>query len=314
MRDESYILDLCDEILGMRCIRQHSFDFLRGDSGRKLPVDGYYSDIDLVVEYRERQHLEGVPLFDRRQTVSGVPRSEQRRIYDQRRRLLLPKHNIRLVELTATEFPHTSGKRLRRIRDKDIELIRKRLAPSKSIPAPGRIVTFAYGSNMLTARLKERVSSATAIGVAQLRGHVLRWHKRSVDLSGKCDVEETGKGSDVVWGVLFELDASEKGALDTAEGLNNGYAEKEVGVLFGSHLVETRLYVATKKNPSLLPYHWYKAFVVGGAKEHNLPQSYVALLEAAESIADPQVDRSEANTRLLLNGRTAVPAIAGRKK
>jgi len=37
--DEEYILDLCDEVIGRRSLRQHRFFFLRGDSGRKLPVD-----------------------------------------------------------------------------------------------------------------------------------------------------------------------------------------------------------------------------------------------------------------------------------
>src|SRR5688500_16258444 len=76
-RDETYILDLCDELLGMKSVRQHTFEFLRGDGGRKLPVDGYYPSINLVVEYRERQHFESVALFDKRKTVSGVSRAEQ---------------------------------------------------------------------------------------------------------------------------------------------------------------------------------------------------------------------------------------------
>ena len=46
--DESYVIDLCDEVLGELALRQHTFDFLRGDpsesclSGKKLPVDAYY--------------------------------------------------------------------------------------------------------------------------------------------------------------------------------------------------------------------------------------------------------------------------------
>ncbi len=51
-----------------------------------------------------------------------------------------------------------------------------------------RVRYFAYGSNMLTARLHERVPSATPIGIGQLEGHALRWDKRSWrDGSGKCD-------------------------------------------------------------------------------------------------------------------------------
>lgn len=51
-------------------------------------------------------------------------------------------------------------------------------------------LSFACGSNMLTARLRERVSSARPVGTACLPGFSLRWHKVSVDGSGKCDVVE----------------------------------------------------------------------------------------------------------------------------
>ena len=60
-------------------------------------------------------------------------------------------------------------------------------------------LNFAYGSNLLTYCLRERVPSARPVTVARLAGHSLRWHKVSMDGSGKCDVEaddvpEAGKG------------------------------------------------------------------------------------------------------------------------
>jgi hypothetical protein len=88
--DEHYLIDICDRVLGRTALRQHRFDFLVGDPGRsgrcaRLPVDAWYPDLKLVIEVMEVQHSEAVPLFDRRQTVSGVARGEQRRIYDRRR-------------------------------------------------------------------------------------------------------------------------------------------------------------------------------------------------------------------------------------
>lgn len=127
MRDETYIIDICDEVLGAISNRQHRFDFLRGDKGHKLPVDAYYPDLALVIEYRERQHIEPVQFFDRRMTVSGVPRGQQRYLYDQRRRDVLPKHLIHLVELTVTEFQHRR-KRLVRNREDDVNVIRSHLS------------------------------------------------------------------------------------------------------------------------------------------------------------------------------------------
>lgn len=105
--DEHYVIDLCDEILGQTASRQHRFDFLRGDTGMTLPVDAYYLSRKLVIEYHESQHSESTPFFDKKQTASGVSRGEQRRIYDQRRQEVLPKHGIKVVVIPYTAFGTT---------------------------------------------------------------------------------------------------------------------------------------------------------------------------------------------------------------
>jgi hypothetical protein len=48
-------------------------------------------------------------------------------------------------------------------------------------------VYFAYGSNMSTARLRQRMPSCKPLGTAVLSEHKLRFHKRSTDQSGKCN-------------------------------------------------------------------------------------------------------------------------------
>lgn len=126
--DEVYIIDLCDEVLQQKAIRQHKFDFLRGDAGTKLPVDAWYPFLNLVIEYRKRQHTEAVALFDRRETVSGVSRGEQRKLYDQRRREILPKHGIKLIELGYSDFEHHANKRLKWNRAADVQFLREKLA------------------------------------------------------------------------------------------------------------------------------------------------------------------------------------------
>lgn len=75
--DEYYVIELCNEVLGLKASQQHRFDFLVGDSGTKLPVDAYYEDLNLVVEYLESQHTISTPFFDKKKTVSGVSRGEQ---------------------------------------------------------------------------------------------------------------------------------------------------------------------------------------------------------------------------------------------
>jgi hypothetical protein len=125
--DESYVIDLCDEVLKQKASRQHRFDFLKGDSGTKLPVDAYYPSLNLVVEFKEKQHTEEVNFFDKRQTVSGVGRGEQRKLYDQRRRDVFPEYGIKLIELDYSDFEHTRGKKLVRNREEDLKVIKKKI-------------------------------------------------------------------------------------------------------------------------------------------------------------------------------------------
>lgn len=132
--DEHYIIDLCDEVAGVSSLRQHKFSFLQGDPGIRgnraaLPVDAWYESLNLVVEYHERQHTEAVKVFDKRSTVSGVSRGEQRKIYDQRRISVLDENKIALVILSVNEFDHDSSKRLRRNREKDLATVRCKLTP-----------------------------------------------------------------------------------------------------------------------------------------------------------------------------------------
>lgn len=132
IRDEQYGLDLCDAVLGLKAVRQHCFEFLTGDPDRRgyrkpLPVDGFYPALGLVVEYHERQHRERVGFFDDKPTVSGVPRGEQRRRYDERRADLLPRHGYSLVVLEVDEFAHDRAKRLLRT-PQDQAIVSRRLA------------------------------------------------------------------------------------------------------------------------------------------------------------------------------------------
>ena len=131
-KDESYIIDLCDSVLRSRASRQHGFTFLVGDCGkdgrcRRLPVDAYYQEFRLVIEYRERQHSEPVLIMDKRKTISGCSRGEQRKRYDQRRRDVLPLNGITLIEFDYAMFSHDSRKRLVRCHTEDEQIIVSKL-------------------------------------------------------------------------------------------------------------------------------------------------------------------------------------------
>lgn len=132
--DQNYIIDMCDQALGLVASREHTFDFLRGDPsskfplGKHLPVDAFYSSLKLVIEFEESHHTKPVKLFDKPgvMTVSGMDRAAQRIRYIELRKQILPKHSIKLVFFAFDEFELT-GKRLKRNKINDIEIVRKKL-------------------------------------------------------------------------------------------------------------------------------------------------------------------------------------------
>jgi hypothetical protein len=63
-----------------------------------------------------------------RRAIDGAGRCAQRAIYDQRRRDLLPRHGIDLVELSYADFAHDRNKCLCRRRDADLAVVRQALA------------------------------------------------------------------------------------------------------------------------------------------------------------------------------------------
>lgn len=147
--DEHYVIGLCSKILNQEkeVKMQHGFDFLRGDIlkdgvllenvGRKLPVDAYYEKFNLVVEYWERQHTEQVPFFDKKKTCDGRSRAQQRVIYDQRRKELLPKNGIKLVIIKYSDFGER--KRLNRNSEYDMAVVKQILIDEHVLNADGSI-------------------------------------------------------------------------------------------------------------------------------------------------------------------------------
>jgi len=158
---------------------------------------------------------------------------------------------------------------------------------------------FAYGSNMLLERLRERVPSAIIHKKAKLQGYTLTWCKTGKDGSGKCSIVNTSKEQDYVWGVLYEIDSAEKINLDRIEGLGYGYDETIIQLEFNKEIIKAVTYIATNINPCLKPYRWYKDFVIQGARQNKLSKNYIALLKTAECISDPDKKRLQNNRNIL---------------
>ncbi|WP_440875002.1 gamma-glutamylcyclotransferase family protein [Thalassotalea sp. PLHSN55] len=160
---------------------------------------------------------------------------------------------------------------------------------------------FAYGSNMSTLRLQQRVPSAKKIGRYTLNKHQLRFHKASTDGSAKCDAYFTDNHTDQVIGALFEMDKSDKVFLDKAEGLGFGYDEKMVQVVNDDgEYVNALLYIATNINANLAPYSWYVNHVAIGAKETKLPTEQLNNILSTVSQEDKDLARDERERAIYL--------------
>lgn len=160
--------------------------------------------------------------------------------------------------------------------------------------------TFAYGSNMLYARMRDRCSSAESLGVAELNGYMLRWHKRSKkDGSGKCDIVSASSPQKRVFGVLYRVAMHQECLLDKAEGLGKGYTEIKIHVLCKGKWFAAKAYQATDIDHTLKPYSWYRALVVAGAREHCLPEEYISRLKVVATQEDCNRTRHKENMRLI---------------
>jgi hypothetical protein len=152
---------------------------------------------------------------------------------------------------------------------------------------------FAYGSNMLTERLRARVGGAVALSEVCVCGYQVRFHKRSDDGSGKCNIVETGSQEDRVYGVVFEIPKEQLEKLDVAEGYGKGYVHKYIP-LPNKPDENALAYVAEPKYiaDELSPYRWYHGLVIAGAEQHGLPVNYIEELRKQGWKEDPKPNRS----------------------
>ena len=143
-------------------------------------------------------------------------------------------------------------------------------------PARAVDLYFAYGSNLAVSRLRKRVPSAHPVGRAQLSGHQLTFDKRGQDGSGKANIAPRDRFS--TWGALYQFEASSWALLDTFEP---GYERLRVEVTSARGEVESAgTYRAIESVSGLLPRGWYKQLIADGAREHALPEEYLAFLDA----------------------------------
>ncbi len=152
---------------------------------------------------------------------------------------------------------------------------------------------------MFSARLRGRVGEFPPGTVGCLRGFDLKFHKRSSDGSAKCDAVRTDDPRDVLHGVVYRLSLAQRTMLDSFEGA--GYSSVDVRVTVNGAAVPAFMYVAHPDcvDPRLLPYRWYKSFVLAGAREFLLPQIHLRKISRVVAQPDPDRRRHQQNMAVL---------------
>ena len=117
--DEFYLVNLCDELLKQKASRKHTFDTLlgrlhkKGKTRTKLPLDAYYEDLKLVIEF-----------FEKKETEESADREAQRKFYDQRKKVVLKKKEIQLIDINYALFECDENDRLVRNKENDCRVLK----------------------------------------------------------------------------------------------------------------------------------------------------------------------------------------------
>ncbi|NLE37298.1 MAG: gamma-glutamylcyclotransferase [Pirellulaceae bacterium] len=147
---------------------------------------------------------------------------------------------------------------------------------------------FAYGSNMSPGRMKSRCPTAQFLAVAKLADYRFDFTRKCQSGYGVMDAVQCA--GDDVWGVVYQIDESDLGLLDKAEGYRPGrvtgkdaYKRIEVSVLRDgeeSAPLTVWTYTVVEKSPKpIATSDDYKRLVVEGAQFWQLPKDYVNRLE-----------------------------------
>jgi hypothetical protein len=97
---EKYALGLVSEVTGVDFIPQMKWDWLVSKKGTKLPVDAYYKELNLAIEFDGAQHRQ--PLVN----MGGIEKYITQVENDQIKNSEIPKHGIQLIRIDSREPWH----------------------------------------------------------------------------------------------------------------------------------------------------------------------------------------------------------------
>ena len=163
------------------------------------------------------------------------------------------------------------------------------------------MLNFAYGSNLLMERLQARVPQARFVTTGRLQGWRFAFNVRSQDGSAKANALRSDQPGDLLSGVIYELDEAGKATLDRYEDVGGAYRIEHANALTKHGLMEVYLYTGSETHyvEGLAPYDWYLGFILAGAMQHQLPETFITKLRSATAKNDPDHARATENWKLI---------------
>jgi gamma-glutamylcyclotransferase (GGCT)/AIG2-like uncharacterized protein YtfP len=144
------------------------------------------------------------------------------------------------------------------------------------------VLYFAYGSNLKSGRMRQRVPSTRREAVAFLEDHRLVCNKRGRDGSAKANLVRAAGHR--VWGVLYRIERVHLAWLDRFE---TGYERVDVEVrTTAGDARSASTYRSDQITRDPIPFEWYRGMILEGAREHGLPEEYLKVLEALPTRPD----------------------------
>ncbi|MBT3970848.1 MAG: gamma-glutamylcyclotransferase [Euryarchaeota archaeon] len=164
----------------------------------------------------------------------------------------------------------------------------------------GKILHFAYGSNMDLNRLDKRIGNVSSTQRACLSGFRFEFNKLSYRLNTvyaniMLDLDST------VWGVLMNITQQQLDKLDISEGVENGHYRQEKVIVVTDDDVEHEAitYFAEERwvKDGMKPTETYRNYVITGSNEFDLPQEYIERIKKIANI-EKGGDKSEYMTEV----------------
>lgn len=198
---------------------------------------------------------------------------------------LSPEKRIEVVKKDEKEIP-ILVKDLPERYDDFVEEV-KTVLQKRREEVNGIVPIFAYGSNMSTHQMIERNVNVLQVKIGRVKDHELVFRGKSTrsEYEGGALADIDPKPDEEVWGVLCYTDGRLKD-LDRAEGVDldeAGCKKTPVNVETASGTQDALAYVRKVKDEVGKPHPEYLNRILDGAKEHNLPESYIERIKSLSS-------------------------------